>query len=120
MRVCSSTPLASYTSFGFGCLLFDAMLPLLTLCCRFSLDLFAKRACRRNCFLQHALFCVKRIHLRRAYRSQTAHKVEGPKRRGREELSTLVTVVGLVIALFLVVDLVADLFSSLQSIFALY
>ena len=56
MRVCSSTPLASYTSFGFGCLLFDAMLPLLTLCCRFSLDLFAKRACRRNCFLQHALF----------------------------------------------------------------
>ena len=45
-----------YTSFGFGCLLFDAMLPLLTLCCRFSLDLFAKRACRRNCFLQHALF----------------------------------------------------------------
>ena len=41
-------------------------------------------------------------------------------RAGREELSTLVTVVGLVIALFLVVDLVAGLFSSLQSIFALY
>lgn len=41
-------------------------------------------------------------------------------RAGREELSTLLTVVGLVIALFLVVDLVADLFSSLQSIFALY
>lgn len=41
-------------------------------------------------------------------------------RAEREELSTLVTVVGLVIALFLVVDLVADLFSSLQSIFALY
>lgn len=41
-------------------------------------------------------------------------------RAGREELSTLVTVAGLVIALFLVVDLVADLFSSLQSIFALY
>lgn len=41
-------------------------------------------------------------------------------RAGREELSTLVTVVGLVIALFLVVDLVADLFSSLQSIFVLY
>ena len=40
-------------------------------------------------------------------------------RAGREELSTLVTVVGLVIALFLVVDLVADLFSSLQNIFAL-
>ena len=41
-------------------------------------------------------------------------------RAGREELSTLVTVVGLVIALCLVVDLVADLFSSLQNIFALY
>ena len=41
-------------------------------------------------------------------------------RAGREELSTRVTVVGLVIALFLVVDLVADLFSSLQSILALY
>ena len=26
----------------------------LTLCSRFSLDLFAKWACRRNCFLQHA------------------------------------------------------------------
>ena len=41
-------------------------------------------------------------------------------RAGREELSTLVTVVGLVIALFLVVNLVSDLFSSLKSIFALY
>ena len=41
-------------------------------------------------------------------------------RAGREELSTLVTVVGLGIALFLVGDLVAELFSSLQSIFALY
>ena len=41
-------------------------------------------------------------------------------RAGREELGTLVTVVGLVIALFLVVDLIADLFGSLQSIFSLY
>lgn len=41
-------------------------------------------------------------------------------RAGREELGTLVTVVGLVIALFLVVNLVSDLFSSLKSIFALY
>ena len=66
MRVCSSTALASYTSFGFGCLLFDAMLPLLTLCCRFSLDLFAKRACRRNCFLQHAQTVEKTLVLERA------------------------------------------------------
>ncbi len=41
-------------------------------------------------------------------------------RAGREELGTLVTVVGLVSALFLVVDLISDLFSSLKSIFALY
>ncbi len=41
-------------------------------------------------------------------------------RAGREELGTLVTVVGLVIALFLVVDLISDLFSSLKNIFALY
>ena len=41
-------------------------------------------------------------------------------RAGREELGTLVTVTGLVIALFLVVNLVSDLFSSLQSLFALY
>ncbi len=41
-------------------------------------------------------------------------------RAGREELGTLVTVVGLVIALFLVVNLVSELFSSLKSIFALY
>lgn len=41
-------------------------------------------------------------------------------RAGREELGTLVTVVGLVIALFLVINLVSDLFSSLKSIFSLY
>lgn len=41
-------------------------------------------------------------------------------RAGREELSTLVTVVGLVIALLLVVNLISDLFSSLRSIFSLY
>ena len=41
-------------------------------------------------------------------------------RAGREELGTLVTVVGLVIALFLVINLVSELFYSLKSIFALY
>lgn len=41
-------------------------------------------------------------------------------RAGREELGTLVTVVGLVIALFLVVNLISDLFTSLKGIFALY
>lgn len=41
-------------------------------------------------------------------------------RAGREELGTLVTVAGLVIALFLVVNLVSDLFTSLKSLFSLY
>lgn len=41
-------------------------------------------------------------------------------RAGREELGTLVTVAGLVIALFLVADLIADLFASLKSLFSLY
>ena len=41
-------------------------------------------------------------------------------RGGRDELGTLVTVVGLVIGLFLVVNLISDLLSSLKSIFALY
>ena len=41
-------------------------------------------------------------------------------RAGREELGTLVTVTGLVIALLLVINLISDLFSSLKSIFALY
>jgi len=41
-------------------------------------------------------------------------------RAGREELGTLVTLAGLVIALFLVVNLISDLFSSLKSLFSLY
>ena len=41
-------------------------------------------------------------------------------RAGREELGTLVTVVGLVIGLLLVVNLISELFTSLKSIFALY
>lgn len=41
-------------------------------------------------------------------------------RAGREELGTVVTVAGLVIALFLVINLVSDLFSSLKSLFSLY
>lgn len=38
---------------------------------------------------------------------------------GREEWGTIVTVAGLVIALFLVVNLISDLFVSLKSLFAL-
>ena len=40
-------------------------------------------------------------------------------RAGREELGTLVTVVGLVIALFLVANLISDLFTTLKSLFSL-
>ncbi len=41
-------------------------------------------------------------------------------RAGREELGTLVTVVGLVIALFLAVNLISELFTGLKSMFSLY
>lgn len=41
-------------------------------------------------------------------------------RAGREELGTLVTVTGLVIGLFLVINLISELFSSLKSVFGLY
>ena len=42
------------------------------------------------------------------------------KQAGREELGTLVTVVGLVIALLLAVNVVSELFGSLKSVFSLY
>ena len=40
-------------------------------------------------------------------------------RAGREELGTLVTVAGLVIALLLVANLVSDLFTALRSLFSI-
>lgn len=41
-------------------------------------------------------------------------------RTGREDMAMLSTVAGLVIVLLMVINLVADLFSSVQSIFRLY
>jgi stage III sporulation protein AC len=41
-------------------------------------------------------------------------------RAGREELATLATVAGVVIALFMVVELISQLLSSVKSIFQLY
>ena len=41
-------------------------------------------------------------------------------RAGREELSMLVTVAGLAIALLMVVNMVSELLSSVKSIFQLY
>ena len=43
-----------------------------------------------------------------------------PRKKARQLSRGMVSSLGLVIGLFLVVDLVADLFSSLKSIFALY
>ncbi|MBO5501829.1 MAG: stage III sporulation protein AC [Clostridia bacterium] len=42
------------------------------------------------------------------------------KQAGREELGTLVTVVGLVIALLLAVNVISELFGNLKSVFSLY
>lgn len=42
------------------------------------------------------------------------------QRAGREELGTLVTVVGLVIGLFLAVNLISELLTSMKSLFSLY
>ncbi|MBE5802337.1 MAG: stage III sporulation protein AC [Clostridiales bacterium] len=41
-------------------------------------------------------------------------------RAGREEVGTLVTVVGLVIALFVAVNVISELFGSLKNVFSLY
>jgi stage III sporulation protein AC len=41
-------------------------------------------------------------------------------RTGREDMAMLTTVAGLVIVLLMVVNLVAELFSSVKSIFQLY
>ncbi len=42
------------------------------------------------------------------------------KQAGREEVGTLVTVVGLVIALLVAVNVISELFGSLKSAFSLY
>ena len=49
------------------------------LCRRSSLDLFAKGACRRNCFLQHALFHLEsgNVLLSRAVSSQVPSALKG-------------------------------------------
>lgn len=41
-------------------------------------------------------------------------------RAGREDMATLTTIAGLAIVLMLVVTLVAELFTNVQSIFGLY
>ncbi|MBR6788329.1 MAG: stage III sporulation protein AC [Clostridia bacterium] len=42
------------------------------------------------------------------------------KKYDKDEIATLVTLVGLVVVLLLVIDMLTELFSSLQSVFGLY
>ncbi len=42
------------------------------------------------------------------------------KKSDKDEMATIVTLVGLVIGLLLVIDMLTDLFSVLQSVFGLY
>ena len=39
---------------------------------------------------------------------------------GREEIATMLTIAGLVIVLFMVIDLISDLFNSVKQVFDLY
>lgn len=41
-------------------------------------------------------------------------------RTGREEIATMITIAGLVIVLFMIIDLVNELFQSVKSVFDLY
>lgn len=42
------------------------------------------------------------------------------KKSDKDEIATLVTLVGLVIVLLLVIDMLTDLFSALQTVFGMY
>ena len=41
-------------------------------------------------------------------------------RAGRDEIATMVSIAGLIIALLMVVDLIAELFQSIKTIFGLF
>ncbi len=42
------------------------------------------------------------------------------KQAGKDEIATLTTLAGLVIVLFMIVDMVSELFSTVQGLFNLY
>ena len=42
------------------------------------------------------------------------------KQAGKDEIATLTTLAGLVIVLFMIVDMVSELFSAVQGLFNLY
>lgn len=39
---------------------------------------------------------------------------------GREEIATMLTIAGLVLVLFMVIDLISDLFNTVKQVFDLY
>ena len=39
---------------------------------------------------------------------------------GRDDMATMVTIAGLVIVLFMVIDIISDLFASIKQVFDLY
>jgi stage III sporulation protein AC len=41
-------------------------------------------------------------------------------RSGRDDIATMVTIAGIVIVLMMIVSIIADLFSSIKSVFGLY
>ncbi|MBE5780588.1 MAG: stage III sporulation protein AC [Clostridiales bacterium] len=41
-------------------------------------------------------------------------------RTGRDDMATMVTIAGLILALFMVMDLISELFSSVKRIFDIY
>lgn len=41
-------------------------------------------------------------------------------RAGRDDIATMVTIAGIVIVLMMIVSIIADLFSSIKSVFGLY
>ena len=42
------------------------------------------------------------------------------KQAGKDEIATLTTLAGLIIVLFMIVDMIGELFSTVQNIFVLY
>lgn len=42
------------------------------------------------------------------------------KQAGKDEIATLTTLAGLIVVLFMIVDMVSELFSSVQNLFNLY
>ncbi len=42
------------------------------------------------------------------------------KQAGKDEIATLTTLAGLIVVLFMIIDMISELFSSVQNLFNLY